>query len=180
MNEASYCGPVQPLRPVWPVRCLYIGWSDITYLWSQCDRHFVGEHIILCVVKWWSFVASFESNWISWLKKMSVLSLSYWESDVYWRQNNKYFANISKQTFPHKMTENSWYEEITSLSPCVYIRAGVASALNNYTRCSTHSITYCYEFAQSCGNFVILLLYSSLNTVRAGRRCKASCWVEVW
>ena len=30
----------------------YIGWSDVTYLWSQCDRHFVGQ--------WWRFVALFE------------------------------------------------------------------------------------------------------------------------
>jgi len=33
--------------------CQYIGWSDVTYLWSQCDRHFVGQHVVLCVVKWW-------------------------------------------------------------------------------------------------------------------------------
>jgi len=26
---------------------------------------------------------------------MSVLSLSYWESDVYWRQNNKHFAELA-------------------------------------------------------------------------------------
>jgi len=52
---------------------LYIGWSDVTYLWSQCDRHFVGQHVVLCVVKRWRFVALFEQNWISWFKKMSVL-----------------------------------------------------------------------------------------------------------
>jgi len=28
---------------------------------------------------------------------MSVLSLSYWESDVYWRQNNKHFAELTPQ-----------------------------------------------------------------------------------
>jgi len=49
---------------------------------------------------------------------MSVLSLSYWESDVYWRQNNKDFADRA-----HKMAENSWYEEITSLSPYVHVNA---------------------------------------------------------
>ena len=92
----------------------YIGWSDVTYLWSQCDRHFVCQHVVLCVVKWWRFVALFESNWISWLKKMSVLSLSYWESDFYWRQNTKHFAELA-----HKMAENSWYEEIMSQSPYV-------------------------------------------------------------
>jgi len=42
---------------VWPQ---YIEWSDITYLWSQCDRHFVGQHVVLCVVKCWRFVALFE------------------------------------------------------------------------------------------------------------------------
>ena len=39
---------------------LYIRWSDVTYLWSQCDRHFVGQHVGLFVVKWWRFVALFE------------------------------------------------------------------------------------------------------------------------
>jgi len=29
--------------------------------------------------------------------KMSVLSLCYWESDVYWRQNNKQFAELAAQ-----------------------------------------------------------------------------------
>jgi len=28
---------------------------------------------------------------------MSVLSLSYWESDIYWRQNNKHFAELAQQ-----------------------------------------------------------------------------------
>jgi len=28
---------------------------------------------------------------------MSVLSLSYWESNVYWRQNNKHFAELAPQ-----------------------------------------------------------------------------------
>jgi len=78
---------------------IYIGWSDVTYLWSQCDRHFVGQHVVLFVVKWWRLVALFEYNWISSFKKMSALSLSYWESDVYvyWRQNNKHFAELAPQ-----------------------------------------------------------------------------------
>jgi len=42
-------------------------------------------------------IALFESNWISWFKKMSVVSLSYWESDVYWRQHNKHFAELAPQ-----------------------------------------------------------------------------------
>ena len=39
---------------------VYMGWSDFTYLCSQCDRHFVGQHVVLCLVKWWRFVALFE------------------------------------------------------------------------------------------------------------------------
>jgi len=93
----------------WVTCWVYIGWSDVTYLWSQCDRHFVGQHIVPCVVKWWRFVALFEQNSISWFKKMSVLSLSYWESDVYWRQNNKHFAQLAPQ--------NGGKQLITSLSP---------------------------------------------------------------
>ena len=76
---------------------VYFERSDVTYLWSQCNRHFVGQHVVLCVVKWWRLVALLESNWISWFTKMSLLSLSYWESDVYWRQNNKHFTDLSPQ-----------------------------------------------------------------------------------
>ena len=90
-----------------------------SHLWSQCDRHFVGQLVVLCVVKWWRFVVLLESNWIGWFTKMSVLSLSYWVSDVYWRQNNKHFTDDDRP-YPHKMAENSWCEEITSLSPYVY------------------------------------------------------------
>jgi len=90
---------VSDLHPKFALRPhhVYIGWSDVTYLWSQCDRHFVGQHVVLCVVKWWRFVALFEWNWISWFKNMSVLSLSYWESDFYWRHNNKHFAELAPQ-----------------------------------------------------------------------------------
>jgi len=42
-----------------PDSWLYIGWSDVTYLWLR-DRHFVGQHVVLCVVKWWRFVALFK------------------------------------------------------------------------------------------------------------------------
>ena len=90
-------------------------WSDVTYLWSQCDRHFVGQHVVLCVVKWWRFVALFEYNWISWFKKMAYyryLIEKVTSTDVR-------ITNIS-QSLPHKMAENCWYEEITSPSPYVY------------------------------------------------------------
>jgi len=32
----------------------------MSHLWSHCDHHFVGQHFVLCVVKWWRFVALFE------------------------------------------------------------------------------------------------------------------------
>jgi len=91
----------------------YIGWSDVTYLWSQCDRHFVGQHVVLCVVRWWRFVVLFEWNWISWFKKMPVLSLSYWESDVYWRQNNKNFS----PSLPHKMAKTADMKKLCHCHP---------------------------------------------------------------
>jgi len=31
-----------------------------SHMWSQCDRHFVGQHAVLCVVKWWRLVGLFE------------------------------------------------------------------------------------------------------------------------
>jgi len=46
---------------------------------------------------------------------MSVLSLSYWESDVYWRQNNKRFAELALQIGGKQLI---WRN--TSLSPYVY------------------------------------------------------------
>ena len=94
----------------WAFTAVYIGWSDVTYLWSQCDRHFVGQHVVLCVVKWWRFVALFEYNWIIWFKKMSVLSLSYLESDVYWRQNNRHFAELAPQNGGKQLI---WRNDVT-------------------------------------------------------------------
>jgi len=52
-----------------------------------------------------------------WFKKMSVLSLSYSTKKV--TSTEVRIANIS-QSLLHKMAENSWYEEITSLSPYVF------------------------------------------------------------
>ena len=43
---------------------------------SHNDIYVVGQHGVLCKVKWRRFVALFRENWISWFKKMSVLSLS--------------------------------------------------------------------------------------------------------
>jgi len=33
---------------IWHCCSLYIGWSDVSYLWSQCNRHFVSQHVVLC------------------------------------------------------------------------------------------------------------------------------------
>jgi len=44
-------------------------------IWSQCDLYATGQNGVLREVKWWRFVALFEWNWISWFKRMSVLSL---------------------------------------------------------------------------------------------------------
>jgi len=79
-------------------KCIHrVKWRHIYVVGSQCDRHFVGQHVVLCVVKWWRFDVLFESNWISRFKKMFVLSLFHWESDVYWRQNNKHLAELAPQ-----------------------------------------------------------------------------------
>ena len=138
----------------WVCTDVYIGWSDAAYLWSQCDRHFVGQHVVLCLVKWW-FVALFEQNLISWFKKMSILSLCYWESDVYWRQNRKHFADLAptkwrktadmkKLRHCHPMYKLTVFTAhsltimhcINSLSylltwmPCVELRRSAAAGLN--------------------------------------------------
>jgi len=70
----------------------------------------------MCAVKWWRFVVLFESNWISWFKKMSVLSLSYWESDVYCRQNNKHFAELA----PQNGKQLIWRNYVT-VTLCIYL-----------------------------------------------------------
>jgi len=86
------------------------------YLWSQCDRHFVGQHVVLCVVKWWRFVALFEKK-IESVGLRKRLYYCYLIKKV--TSTDVRITNIS-QSLPHKMAENGWYEEITSLSPYVY------------------------------------------------------------
>jgi len=119
-----------------------MGWSDVTYLWSQCDRHCVGQHVVLCVVKWWRFVALFERNLISWFKKMSVLSLSYWESAVYWRQNNKHFAELAPQNGGKQLIWRNYVTVTLCISLyiyCVkywrYIRYAIVPALLGENHC---------------------------------------------
>jgi len=56
---------------------VYIRWSDVPCLGCSTIAILWGNTVVLCVVKWWRFVALFEWNWISWFKKMSVLSPSY-------------------------------------------------------------------------------------------------------
>jgi len=94
----------------------YIGWSDVTVICGYITISVVGQHGVKCKVKWWRLVALLEWNWISWFKQMSVLSQSYWGSDVT-------ITNVS-QSLPHIMAEKLlaqiWYEEITSLSPYMY------------------------------------------------------------
>jgi len=46
-------------------------------LWSHYDLYVLGQHGVLCEVKWWRLVALLEWNWIGWFMKISVLSLSY-------------------------------------------------------------------------------------------------------
>jgi len=108
---------------------IYIGWSDVTYLWSQCDRHFVGQHVVLCAVKWWRYVALFESNWISRFKKMSVLRYYryYWETDVCWRQNNKHFAELA----PTKWRKTADMKKLRHCHP-MYIMLSVRTAVPDF------------------------------------------------
>jgi len=35
---------VTKLQNIYQPGSLYIGWSNVTYLWSQYDRHLVGQH----------------------------------------------------------------------------------------------------------------------------------------
>ena len=39
---------------------MYIGWSDVTVMWSHYDLYVVGQQGVLCEVKWKRFVALFE------------------------------------------------------------------------------------------------------------------------
>jgi len=59
----------------------------------QNDLYVVGQHGVLCEVKWWIFVALFEENYISWFKKMSA----YYHYIILkrWYRNNKHFSEIS-------------------------------------------------------------------------------------
>jgi len=76
----------------------------------------IGQHVVLCVVKWWRFVALFKQNVISWFKKMSVLSISYWESDVCWRQNNKHFAELAPQNDGKQLIWRNYF----TVTLCIY------------------------------------------------------------
>ena len=75
-----------------------VKWRHIS-VFAMRSPFCIGQHVVLfVVVKWWRFVALFESNWISWSKKMSVLSLFLlrkWR--LYWRQNSKEFAELAPQ-----------------------------------------------------------------------------------
>jgi len=51
---------------------------------------------------------------------MTVLSLSYWESDVYWRQNNKNFAELAPQNGGKQLI---WRNYVT-VTLCIRKRLG--------------------------------------------------------
>jgi len=60
---------------------LYIGWSDVTALWSQHDPYCVGQHVILCVVKWWRFVShvsGIKFNQLV-LKNVHIITILLWK-----------------------------------------------------------------------------------------------------
>ena len=59
---------------------------------------------------------------------MSVLSLSYWESDIYWRQNNKHFADFAPQNGGKQLI---WRNYVT-----------VTLCIHKY-RVGQHSFSYC-------------------------------------
>jgi len=58
---------------------------------------------------------------------MSVLSLSYWESDVYWRQNNKHFAQLAPQNGRKQLI---WRNYVT-VTLCIETRPFWATVTSN-------------------------------------------------
>ena len=160
---------------------------------SQCDRHFVGQHVALCVVKWWRFVALFESNWISWFKKMSVKNVT--STDVR-------ITNIS-QSLPHKMAENSWYEKnYVTVTLCmikflVLYSVTLMTVLTtkfcspwwkaSYQQTHKHILRHClrnsqwHQFSKSSGSGPQLLIHcswvcSTKPTVQCNIRCRCTLW----
>ena len=113
VRRSRYCEMVDTFIADTQQHQLYVTWSDVTYLWSQCNRHSVGQHVVLCVVKWWRFVALFESNWIS----VGLRKCPYYRYLIEKVTSTDVRTTNISQSLPHKMAESSWYEEITSLSP---------------------------------------------------------------
>ena len=79
-KKGSAYQTISAVHRVSKISCLFLFFHKVKWcrsnLWSQYDLYVVRQHGALCEVKWWRFVALFEWNWISWFKKMSVLSLS--------------------------------------------------------------------------------------------------------
>jgi len=69
-------------------------------LWSHYDFH-IGGNTAYCVKLSGEDLSRYSNNWISWSKKMTVSSLSYYESYVT-------ITNIS-QSLPTSWRENSWH-----------------------------------------------------------------------
>jgi len=67
---------------------------------------------------------------------MSVLSLSYWESDVYWRQNNKHFAELAPQNGRKQLI---WRNYVT-VTLCIVIRLYPPSSLQELYQPTPNSL----------------------------------------
>jgi len=101
-------------------RCgLYIGCNDVTYLWSQYDRHFWDNTVVLCIFRLLTgedlsrFANKIESVG---LRKCRISALLL-ESDIRIR-------NIS-HSLPHKRAQNSWHrydmKKLRHCDPMYYI-----------------------------------------------------------
>jgi len=84
-------------------------------MWSQCDRHFVGQHVVLYVVKWWIFVASYSNN----IESVGLRKCPYYRYLIEKVTSTDVRTTNISQSLPYKMSENRWCKEITSLSPYV-------------------------------------------------------------
>jgi len=52
---------------------------------------------------------------------MSALSLSYWENDVYWRQNNKHFEELAPQNDEKQLMWRNYVTVTYVYEPCAVI-----------------------------------------------------------
>jgi len=71
---------------------------------------------------------------------MSVLSLSYWESDIYWRQNNKHFVELAPQNGGKQMI---WRNYVT-VTLCIAVPTDDILVTADNRRRSNHQYKYRY------------------------------------